>query len=244
MADTKKFNFSGELEENGKRVITSITASSSVGTSTDVSVTDEDGTANFKFTIEKGPVGPTGATGATGPTGKVGPTGATGAVGPTGATGAVGPTGATGAVGPTGKTGAVGPTGPTGAKGPTGATGAVSSTTVTGSGNVFTAVSGTDALTFTKGITAATTETYTATITTTWTGSSAPYTQTITVSGITANDNPIVDVNLSSTTYANKDSVITAWGEVYRITTAANSITVYADSKTTTAIPIMLKCIR
>jgi hypothetical protein len=79
-----------------------------------------------------GPTGPTGAVGSTGPTGAVGSTGPTGAVGSTGPTGAVGSTGPTGAVGSTGPTGAVGSTGPTGVVGSTGPTGAVGSTGPTG----------------------------------------------------------------------------------------------------------------
>lgn len=85
---------------------------------------------------------------------------------------------------------------------------------------------------------------YTASITTTWTGTAAPYTQTITVSGILATDTPIVDVNLSSIKYANKAAVVEAYANIYRITTAANSITVYSDAKTTVAIPIQLKVVR
>ena len=90
----------------------------------------------------------------------------------------------------------------------------------------------------------ATTTLYTASIGTTWTGSAAPYTQTIAVTGMLATDTPIVDVNLSGVTYANKGAVIEAYAKVYRITTAADSITVYADEKTTTAIPIQLKVVR
>lgn len=90
----------------------------------------------------------------------------------------------------------------------------------------------------------ATTVLYNANIGTNWTGSAAPYTQTISVSGILAADTPIVDVNLASIEYANKDDVIEAYSKIYRITTAANSITVYADDKTTTAIPIQLKVVR
>lgn len=90
----------------------------------------------------------------------------------------------------------------------------------------------------------ASTALYQATIGTTWSGSAAPYTQTIAVSGILATDTPIVDVNLSSISYSNKDSVIEAYSKVYRITTANNSITVYADDKTETAIPIQLKVTR
>lgn len=90
----------------------------------------------------------------------------------------------------------------------------------------------------------ATTVLYTGTIGTSWSGSAAPYTQTVSISGILATDTPIVDINLSSITYANKDSVTEAWSSIYRITTAANSITVYADEKTTTSVPIQLKVVR
>jgi hypothetical protein len=71
----------------------------------------------------QGPIGLTGATGATGPQGPTGLTGATGATGPQGPTGLTGATGATGSQGPTGLTGpagATGPQGPTGAQGPAG----------------------------------------------------------------------------------------------------------------------------
>ena len=76
----------------------------------------------------RGPIGPTGATGARGPIGPQGATGPAGPQGPTGPTGAIGPqgpiglTGATGPQGPIGLTGATGPQGPVG---PTGATGPV-----------------------------------------------------------------------------------------------------------------------
>ena len=84
---------------------------------------------------------------------------------------------------------------------------------------------------------------YAATVTTTWTGSAAPYTQTITVTGITASDVPIVDFTPSGT-YATDKSYEEAFANIYRITTAANSITVYAHEKTTVALPIRLRCIR
>ena len=90
----------------------------------------------------------------------------------------------------------------------------------------------------------ATTALYQATIGTTWTGSAAPYTQTISVSGIKSSDTPIVDVNLANVTYSNKDKVIEAYSSIYRITTNNNSITVYSDEKTTTSVPIQLKVVR
>ena len=72
-----------------------------------------------------GPTGETGETGPpggpTGVSGATGPTGVSGATGPTGVSGATGPTGISGATGPTGVSGATGPTGVSGATGPTGA---------------------------------------------------------------------------------------------------------------------------
>ena len=68
----------------------------------------------------RGPIGPQGPTGATGPQGPAGPQGLTGATGPQGLTGATGPQGP---IGPQGLTGATGPQGPVGPQGPTGATG-------------------------------------------------------------------------------------------------------------------------
>ena len=84
---------------------------------------------------------------------------------------------------------------------------------------------------------------YTATIGTTWSGSAAPYNQTITVTGMLATDAPTVDVTPSST-YATAQSQLDAWGAIYRITTAANSITVYATKKTSVSVPIQLLCVR
>lgn len=88
------------------------------------------------------------------------------------------------------------------------------------------------------------TKTYTATLSTSWSGSSAPYTQTVTVSGITSSDTPIVDVVLS-TTNSTAISQLEAWGCVSKITTGTNSITATClEDKPTTAIPIQLKVVR
>lgn len=88
------------------------------------------------------------------------------------------------------------------------------------------------------------TKTYTATLSTSWSGSSAPYTQTVTVSGITSSDTPIIDVVLSSTT-STALSQLEAWGCVSKITTSTNSITATClEDKPITAIPIQLKVVR
>ena len=91
--------------------------------------------------------------------------------------------------------------------------------------------------------TKATTVTYTGTVSTTWTGSSAPYSQMITINGILATDNPIIDVVLSST-WATAILQSEAWTKIQRIVTSANTLTVYATEATTTAIPIQIKVVR
>ena len=83
----------------------------------------------------------------------------------------------------------------------------------------------------------------TTTLNTTWQGSQAPYTKTQTVSGLLATDTPIVDVVMSGT-FATDQARIEAWGYVYRITTANNSITLYATEKPTVSLPIQLKVVR
>ncbi len=81
------------------------------------------------------------------------------------------------------------------------------------------------------------------TLDTSWSGSSAPYSKTVTVSGILAADTPIVDVVMSGT-YATDDARQKAWSKIYRIVTAANQITLYATVKPTVSLPIQLKVVR
>ncbi len=86
--------------------------------------------------------------------------------------------------------------------------------------------------------------TYTTTITTTWTGTTAPYTQSISIPGISASDTPIVDAVLSST-LATAQAEESAWNCVSKIVTDANKIVVTCNKKKpTTAIPIQLKVVR
>lgn len=84
---------------------------------------------------------------------------------------------------------------------------------------------------------------YTVTLDTTWTGTSAPFTKTQAVTGILATDIPIVDVVMSGT-YATDEARQEAWSNIYRITTADNSITLYAKEKPTVNLPIQLKVVR
>lgn len=91
---------------------------------------------------------------------------------------------------------------------------------------------------------AATRARYTASITTTWSGSSAPYTQNVSVSGILATDDVHITVN-HSTTNATAILQQTAWNCVGKAVTAANSITFTCfEEKPVTAIPIIIEVIR
>lgn len=88
------------------------------------------------------------------------------------------------------------------------------------------------------------TNTYVATLTTTWTGSSAPYTQTVSVAGILATDNPVIDLVLTSDVAASK-LILKEWANVSRISTNNGSITVYCyENKPSVSIPIQLKAVR
>lgn len=84
---------------------------------------------------------------------------------------------------------------------------------------------------------------YTATVTTTWTGSAAPYYQDITVNGLLAADKPIVDI-VPSSTFATAEAQLEAWSAIYRMTASANKLRVYATEKTTVAVPIQILCVR
>lgn len=91
----------------------------------------------------------------------------------------------------------------------------------------------------------ATTVTYTVSVDTTWTENSAGgYYKTVPVSGMLESDNPIADVILGADVEANA-LYLEAWGCVTRITTAENSITLYANGDApSAAFDIQLKVVR
>lgn len=85
---------------------------------------------------------------------------------------------------------------------------------------------------------------YTATIaTTSWTTASAPYTSSITVTGILATDTPIIDVVMTGT-FVDDEGIIEAWGGVYRAETTADVVTFSATELPTVDLPIQLKVVR
>jgi len=83
----------------------------------------------------------------------------------------------------------------------------------------------------------------TVTLDTTWSGTSAPYTKTISVSGILATDVPFIDIVMSGT-YATDTARQEAWGYIYRAVTGADSITFYATDKPTVDLPIQIRVVR
>ena len=90
----------------------------------------------------------------------------------------------------------------------------------------------------------ATTANYTAEVTTTWDGASAPYTQTITVTGILSTDEPIIFPVFSS---INATAILeqAAWDLIGEITTGVDSITITCfEKKPVTTINIQLKVVR
>ena len=84
---------------------------------------------------------------------------------------------------------------------------------------------------------------YTATITTTWSGS-GPYTQAVSVSGILSTDTPHI-MPAYSTTNSTAISQKEAWACVSKAETSANTITFTCfEEKPTTAIPIQIEVMR
>lgn len=74
-------------------------------------------------------------------------------------------------------------------------------------------------------------DTYYATIGTTFEGTEAPYTQTINVDGITANDDPFVGLIVDTNDPANGKNQEKSFGYISRITTGSNYIKVYCNNK-------------
>lgn len=90
----------------------------------------------------------------------------------------------------------------------------------------------------------ATTKVFSATLNAESWSSSAPYTQTVSVSGVLSTDNPLVDIVLSSTTATAKNEAA-AWGCVSKITTASDAITATClEEKPTVNMTIQLKVVR
>lgn len=75
-----------------------------------------------------------------------------------------------------------------------------------------------------------------------WTGSSAPYYNTVMISGISSTDSPIVSLYLANnTTAANSKALRKAWSFINNIVTSDTGIRAYANTKPTVDLPIIIK---
>ena len=77
-----------------------------------------------------------------------------------------------------------------------------------------------------------------------WTGASAPYTQTVNVTGIIATDKPIIDIVVSSTVATGIDE-ITDFAKITKAETGAGTITFSCyEDKPTNDLTIAVKVVR
>ena len=74
-----------------------------------------------------------------------------------------------------------------------------------------------------------------------WSGSAAPYTQTVACSGLTADMHPTVDVVSTSGNYDNDSKASDAWCNIYGAVAAADSITFYASDKPDVNINVLVE---
>ena len=74
-----------------------------------------------------------------------------------------------------------------------------------------------------------------------WSGDNAPYIKTMTVEGIKATDNPVIDVVPTHESYDLDNKQIESFIMIYSISAENNSITIRANMKPKVAIPIQIK---
>lgn len=79
-------------------------------------------------------------------------------------------------------------------------------------------------------------------VSTTWSGTD-PYTQTISVNGLTSNDKPIINVVLTGA-FSTDTTLIAEWSKIYRAVTSSDTLALYATSATTTEFSISIKVVR
>ena len=77
-----------------------------------------------------------------------------------------------------------------------------------------------------------------------WT-TTAPYTQSVTITGLTADDTPIIDFDYSSATMENYTNLQDNYNKILRFTSGENSITAYCyDSAPTIDVKINIKAVK
>lgn len=96
-----------------------------------------------------------------------------------------------------------------------------------------------------KNISAAETTLYTGTLLSSAWSENAPYTQTLTISGILESDIPVADIILTNATTENYEELISNYSLVGRMTTSPNAITAYCYiDKPTINLDIQFKVVR
>ena len=76
-----------------------------------------------------------------------------------------------------------------------------------------------------------------------WQGSTAPFTQTVSLAGITGSDTPLVDVSLSGT-FGTDRKRLEDYALLYRAQASPGALTVYALGRPTVVLPLRILCIR
>jgi len=76
-----------------------------------------------------------------------------------------------------------------------------------------------------------------------WIGSSAPFSQEVTFTGLLSTDEPIIDVSMSGT-YSTDLLIEENWSLIYDFETSANTITFYAHAIPTIDLPFHVKVVR
>lgn len=73
-----------------------------------------------------------------------------------------------------------------------------------------------------------------------WTGSD-PYIANVAVVGLSSNDVPFIDLDLSDVPFANVAAVQSAWGTVYRVTTGDDVLTLFATNEPSVNLTVTVK---
>ena len=75
-----------------------------------------------------------------------------------------------------------------------------------------------------------------------WDEHTGYFTRSVQVTDLLSTDAPIVDIDMTSV--SSVEDVQDAFARIYRMTTAANTLTFYALEEPETAVPIRLLCVR
>ena len=85
--------------------------------------------------------------------------------------------------------------------------------------------------------------THSITLGTVWNGTAAPYTQDVSIVGITSSDNPVIGL-VKSDTWSVLEEQEDEYSKIKRAVTSTNKITFYAEDKTTMSLSLQVKVIR